>query len=120
MKTLANIIWFIFGGIWLGLAWAFLGILLCLTVIGIPLGKQCFKAAELSFMPFGKKVVTHFEKHPIANIIWILVGGWEMAIGYFASGIICCVTIIGIPLGLQAFKLMALAFLPFGATITKK
>lgn len=119
MKTLANIIWFIFGGLWLGLAWAFLGILLCITIIGIPLGKQCFKAAKLTFMPFGKKVVTHFEKHPIANIIWILVCGWEMAIGYLTSGIICCITIIGIPLGLQAFKLTALALLPFGATVKK-
>ena len=119
MKTLANIIWFIFGGLWLGLAWAFLGILLCITIIGIPLGKQCFKAAKLTFMPFGKKVVTHFEKHPIANIIWIFVCGWEMAIGYLTSGIICCITIIGIPLGLQAFKLTALALLPFGATVKK-
>lgn len=119
MKTLANIIWFIFGGIWLGLAWAFLGILLCITIIGIPLGKQCFKAATLTFMPFGKKVVTNFSKHPIANIIWILVCGWEMAMGYLVSGIICCITIIGIPLGLQSFKLMALALLPFGATVNK-
>ena len=119
MKTLANIIWFIFGGLWLGLTWAFLGLLLCITIIGIPLGKQCFKAAKLTFMPFGKKVVPNFSKHPIANIIWIFVCGWEMAIAYLTSGIICCITIIGIPLGLQAFKLMVLALIPFGATIRK-
>ena len=119
MKTLANVIWFIFGGLWLGLAWAFLGLLLCITIIGIPLGKQCFKAATLTFAPFGKKVVSNFSKHPVANIIWLLVCGWEMAIGYLVSGLICCVTIIGIPLGLQSFKLMTLAFLPFGATIRK-
>ncbi len=119
MKTLANIIWFIFGGIWLGLAWAFAGLLLCLTIIGIPLGKQCFKASALTFAPFGKKVVPNFSRHPIANIIWILVAGWEMAIGYFMSGLICCATIIGIPLGLQSFNLMVLAFVPFGATIRK-
>lgn len=117
MKTFANIIWFLFGGIWLGLGWTVLGIFLCITIIGIPFGKQCFKAATLSFMPFGKKVVTDFSKHPIANMLWILFFGWELALGYLFSGFICCATIIGIPAGLQVFKLMTLAFMPFGATI---
>ena len=117
MKTIANVIWFIFGGLWLGLGWGLLGILLCITIIGIPFGRQCFKAATLSFAPFGKKVNLQYEKHPVANIIWALLFGWEMALGYLLSGIICCITIIGIPVGLQAFKLMKLAFFPFGATI---
>ena len=117
MKTLANIIWFIFGGIWLGLGWTVLGILLCLTIIGIPLGRQCFKAAALTFMPFGKRVITNFSRHPIVNLIWILLLGWEMALAYLFSGLICCATIIGIPVGLQVFKLMTLAFIPFGAEI---
>ncbi len=119
MKLIANVIWFVFGGIWLGLSWALLGLLLCITILGIPLGKQCFKAAKLTFAPFGKDVDLHFDKHPIANILWALLCGWEMAIGYLASGLICCVTIIGIPLGLQAFKLMKLALFPFGATIKR-
>ena len=119
MKTIANIIWFLFGGIWLGLGWALLGLLLCITIIGIPLGKQCFKAAKLTFAPFGKTVDTHFDKHPVANLIWALLIGWEMALGYLVSGLICCITIIGIPMGLQAFKLMKLALLPFGATVVK-
>ena len=119
MKFIANVIWFILGGLFLGLSWAFLGILLCITVIGIPLGKQCFKAAKLTFAPFGKTVTCNFDKHPIANILWAVLVGWEMALAYLCSGILCCVTIIGIPLGLQSFKLMKLAFLPFGATVTK-
>lgn len=119
MKLIANIIWFIFGGLWLGLSWALLGLLLCITIIGIPLGTQCFKAAKLTFAPFGKKVTCNFDKHPVANIIWAVLVGWEMALGYLFSGIICCITIIGIPLGLQSFKLMKLAFLPFGATVAK-
>ena len=119
MKLIANIIWFIFGGLWLGLGWLLLGLLLCITIIGIPLGTQCFKAAKLTFAPFGKKVTCNFDKHPIANIIWAVLVGWEMAIGYLISGILCCITIIGIPLGLQSFKLMKLAFLPFGATVNK-
>lgn len=117
MRLIANIIWMIFGGIWTALAWLFLGILLCITIIGIPFGKQCFKAAKLTLAPFGKKVNTNFGKHPIANIIWVILCGWAMAVGYLSAGIVCCVTIIGIPLGLQAFKMMQLAFLPFGATV---
>ena len=118
MKTIANILWFIFGGLLLGLSWALLGILLCITIVGIPFGIQCFKAATLTFAPFGKRVETNFEKHPIANILWVILIGWEMALGYLAAGLICCVTIIGIPVGLQAFKLMKLAFLPFGASVS--
>ena len=118
MRFLANVIWFILGGIWLGLSWVLLGLLLCITIIGIPLGKQCFKAAALTFAPFGKKVNTHFDRHPIANLLWAILVGWEMALGYLLAGIFCCVTIIGIPVGLQVFKLTQLAFLPFGATVT--
>ena len=117
MKLIANIIWFIFGGLWLGLSWALRGLLLCITIIGIPFGTQCVKASKLTFAPFGKKVTCNFDKHPVANIIWAVLAGWEMALGYLFSGIICCITIIGIPLGLQSFKLMKLAFLPFGATV---
>ncbi len=119
MRLIGNIIWFLFGGLWLGLSWGILGCLLCITVIGIPLGLQCFKAAKLTFAPFGKQVSIHFDAHPIANILWAILVGWEMAIGYLGAGIVCCITIVGIPLGLQAFKLMKLAFLPFGATIER-
>lgn len=120
MRLIANILWFILGGLILGLSWALLGLLLCITILGIPLGKQCFKAAKLTFAPFGKDVNLNFEKHPIANLLWLLVAGWELAIGYLFSGIICCITLIGIPFGLQAFKLMKLAVFPFGATIVNK
>ena len=119
MKLLGNIIWIIFGGLFTALAWLIVGLLLCITIIGIPLGKQCFKFAKLSLAPFGKKVTCNFDKHPVANIIWAVLAGWEMALGCLFSGIICCITIIGIPLGLQSFKLMKLAFLPFGATVAK-
>ena len=117
MKLIANIIWFIFGGLWLGLAWAVLGALLCITIIGIPFGVQCFKAAALSFAPFGKRVEVHYDKHPVANILWAIFAGWGLALIYLISGAICCITIVGIPMGLQSFKLMKLAFLPFGAEV---
>ena len=117
MKLIGNILWFIFGGLWLGLGWAIAGLILCITIIGIPLGKQCFKAAKLTFAPFGKTVHVHFGKHPIANGLWAIFFGWEMALGYLMSGVVCCITIIGIPVGLQAFKMMKLAFLPFGSEV---
>jgi len=117
MKLIANIVWFIFGGLWLGLAWGALGVLLCITIVGIPFGLQCFKAAVLSFAPFGKRVQVHYDKHPVANLLWAILAGWELALLYLVAGVICCITIVGIPAGLQSFKLMELAFLPFGATV---
>lgn len=117
MRTIGNIIWIILGGLFTALAWLILGIILCITIIGIPFGKQCFKFAKLTLAPFGKTVKTKFGSHPIMNIIWLILFGWEMALGYLASGIICCVTIIGIPFGLQAFKLVPLSLIPFGAEV---
>lgn len=117
MRFIANIIWAVLGGIWMALAWAFFGLLLCITIIGIPFGLQCFKAAKLSLFPFGKKVELNFTEHPIANILWVIIGGWEMALGYLICGVLNCITIIGIPNGIQSFKLMKLAVFPFGAKV---
>ena len=117
MSCLGNAIWILLGGIFTSLYWFLAGVLLSITIIGIPLGKQCFKAAKLTFAPFGKTVVTHFDRHPIANIIWLLVVGWELAAYYFSVSVLCCLTIVGIPFGLQGFKLMMLAFCPFGAEV---
>ncbi len=117
MSLIGNIIWFIIGGLWLGLAWTLLGVLLCMTLIGIPLGLQCFKAAAFTFAPFGKEIYTDFYAHPIANVIWIVVAGWELALGYLIYGVACCITLIGIPAGLQLFKFAKLALIPFGAKI---
>ncbi len=117
MRLLGNIIWILLGGLWIALGWLIFGLLLCITIIGIPLGKQCFKAAKLTLAPFGKRVVTNFGKHPIANIIWVILCGWEMALLYLTAGVISCITIVGIPFGLQSFKMMMLAFFPFGAKV---
>lgn len=119
IKIIANILWVILGGFWTALAWAALACLLCITIVGIPFGLQCFKAARLTFFPYGKKVVTNYDKHPIANMLWAMLLGWEIAVAYFVFGIVNCVTVIGIPHGIQCFKLMKLAFIPFGASIQK-
>jgi uncharacterized membrane protein YccF (DUF307 family) len=80
MNLLGNIIWFVFGGLIAALLWFLLGILLSITIIGIPLGTQCFKFAGLVLFPFGKEVDINFDKHPIANILWLVFVGWEMAL----------------------------------------
>ena len=118
MRFIGNIIWFLLIGLWSGLAWLFLGILYCITIIGIPIGIQLFKFAQLSFFPFGKDVMfSEKTSSLLLNIIWLIFGGIELGFGYLLTGLIFCITIIGIPFGKQCFKLMKISFLPFGATI---
>ncbi|HHU23939.1 MAG: YccF domain-containing protein [Bacilli bacterium] len=118
MKTLGNILWFIVVGLWFFIAWMICGILWCLTIIGIPFGVQCIKIAELVVLPFRKNVKTNFDAHPIANIIWLIFFGWEITLGFVIAGALLCITIIGIPFGLQCFKLASLSLLPFGAELS--
>ena len=118
MKTIGNILWFIFGGCISAIAWLFAGVIWCITIVGIPYGMQCFKFAKLTCMPFKKNVEYDgglFSS--MVNIIWAVFFGWEMALGYLLTGIIWCVTIIGIPYGLQFFKLAKLSFAPFGSKV---
>lgn len=117
MKTLGNVLWFILTGLWLGLSYCLLGIIWCITIIGIPFGKQCFKIARLMLWPFGADLDIHFFRHPIANLIWMLLGGFFLAIIYLIAAILCCITVVGIPFGIQCFKMARLALMPFGATI---
>ena len=117
MRTIGNILWRLFFGLWSAVSWFFLGLLWCITIVGIPFGKQCFKIAGLVFWPFKKDVDTNFGKHPVANIIWIIFGGLELAMAYVVGGAICCITVIGIPFGKQCFKLAALSLAPFGAKV---
>ena len=117
MKTIGNILWFLFTGLAAGLSWFFLGLVLCITIIGIPFGKQCFKIARVCVWPFGTTVTTNFGRHPIANVIWLIVCGVSLAISFVVVGLIWCITIIGIPFGKQCFKLAALSAIPFGASV---
>ncbi len=118
MKTFGNILWFLFGGFinWIG--WMIVGLFCCITIVGIPLGLQCFKFASLSLWPFGKEIVYGTSTFSfLVNIIWILLFGWEMALVNICIGLCWCITIVGIPFGLQCFKFAKLSFMPFGATI---
>ena len=118
MGCLGNIIWFFAGGALMGLSWALAGILWCLTIIGIPIGMQCFKFAGLSLFPFGKEVYYGGGTGSfLLNIVWILVSGLVLAFEHLVFGVALCITIIGIPFGLQHFKLARLALMPFGAAV---
>lgn len=121
MKTLGNILWFVFGGFILWLEWVLAGLLLCITLVGIPAGIQCFKIAGLCALPFKKEV----EREPVGfgttlfNILWIIVFGWEIALTALICGVLWCITIVGIPFGKQFFKIAALSLFPFGAKAVK-
>lgn len=118
MKVIGNIIWLIFGGLILASGWAIAGIILCLTIIFIPVGIQCFKFAELMLAPFGKKIIYSGETSSIVlNILWVIFFGIHLAVTSFLVGVLWCITIVGIPVGLQCFKFAGLALMPFGATI---
>ncbi|MBR3969968.1 MAG: YccF domain-containing protein [Ruminococcus sp.] len=118
MGCLGNILWLILGGIISGLSWIFVGLLWCVTIIGIPVGVQCFKLAGLSFMPFGRNVeYGGGAVSLIANILWLIFGGLGLALEFCIFGILLSITIIGIPFGIQFFKLARLALFPFGAQV---
>lgn len=118
MGCLGNILWIIFGGAGSALSWFLAGCLWSITIIGLPIGKQCFKIAALSLFPFGKEVeYGGGGVSLVANVIWMIVTGIPLAIEQFVMGCLLCVTIIGIPFGLQEFKLAKLALMPFGSKI---
>lgn len=119
MGCIGNIIWFIFGGFWQGISWSLAGILWSITIIGIPIGRQCFKIAGLAFFPFGKNVEygRGTTLSTVANIFWIIFSGIPLALAALANGVLLCITIIGIPFGLQCFKFAKLALMPFDTSV---
>jgi uncharacterized membrane protein YccF (DUF307 family) len=121
MGCLGNIIWFVCGGFISGLSWLVIGCLWCITIIGIPVGLQCFKFSSLCFFPFGKRIEYGGGVGSLLlNIIWLLVSGIPLAIESAVFGVILCITVIGIPFGLQQFKIAKLALMPFGANIVNE
>ncbi|NLL05407.1 MAG: YccF domain-containing protein [Clostridiaceae bacterium] len=119
MSFLGNIIWLLFGGIVAAIGWFAAGLILCVTIVGIPFGVQCMKIAGFVLWPFGRKIeVGNFGVGGLLlNILWLIFFGWGLALGHLTTGVLFCITIIGIPFGLQHFKLAKLGLLPFGAKI---
>lgn len=116
---IGNIIWLLFGGIIASIMWFIAGLILCVTIIGIPFGVQCFKIAGFVLWPFGKEIELGYfgVEGLLLNIIWLILFGWEIAITHLVIGLIFCITIVGIPFRLQHFKLAKLGLIPFGAKI---
>ena len=118
MKILGNILWLICGGILAAICWGVAGCLWCITVVGIPIGLQCFKMMGLTLWPFGKNITYGSGTVSfLMNVLWILFPGLELCLGHIILGGVLCLTIIGIPFGLQNFKLARLALMPFGAEV---
>ncbi len=131
MRTIANIIWFLCGGVVMGLMWWLFGLLAFVSLIGIPWGKACFVMGNFSFFPFGKEAISRSELSGemdigtspfgfIGNLIWFLLAGIWLAIGHIMSAVACFVTIIGIPFALQHLKLAGISLAPIGKTVVSK
>ncbi len=118
MRFLGNLIWLLCGGLLSAIGWWAAGFLWCITIVGIPVGVQCFKLSVLSLCPFGKEVV--YEGGAVSfllNVVWFLFSGLELALGNFLIGCLFCITIVGIPFGKQFFKIAKLSLAPFGAVV---
>lgn len=121
MNILLNILWLIFGGFLICVEYVVAGLLLMITIVGIPFGFQIFKLAVLALCPFGREVRSCPNDggclSVLMNVIWILIGGIWICLSHLAFGLVLCITVIGIPFGLQHFKLAGLALTPFGKEI---
>lgn len=124
IKLILNIIWLVFAGIELAVGYIIGGLVMMITIIGIPLGVQAFKLAGFALWPFGRAVVPNPDSSAIgsglANLLWLILVGWWLAAAHFIFGIMLCLTIIGIPMGLASFKMAGLALTPFGKTIVDR
>ena len=130
MSTIGNILWFILGGFILGLAWWLAGVIAFITIIGIPWARACFVMGNFSFFPFGKVAVRRNEvtgKHDIGtgvfgtlgNVIWFLLAGIWLAFAHISIALVCFISIIGIPFGVQHMKLAVIALFPIGMTVVE-
>ncbi len=120
MRLLLNIIWFVFAGLWMAIAYVFAALICFVLVVTIPFGVAALRIAAFALWPFGKAVVPKPGAGAgslILNLIWIVLCGWWLALGHLVSGVVLCLTVIGIPLGLANFKLIPVWLLPFGKDI---
>jgi uncharacterized membrane protein YccF (DUF307 family) len=131
MKAIGNLIWFVCGGLVMGLAWWLAGLIAFVSIIGIPWGRACFVIGKLCFFPFGRAAVSRRDVTSrgdvgtgvlglIGNVIWFVLFGLWLAIGHLVSALLCFITIIGIPFGLQHVKLAEIALAPIGKTIVER
>lgn len=131
MRAIGNFLWFILGGVLMGLGWWLVGLLCFVTVVGIPWGKACFVIGQFTFFPFGKEAISRKELTNqgdigtgamglLGNILWFIFAGIWLAIGHVLSALACAITVIGIPFAIQHLKLAGIALAPIGKTIVTK
>lgn len=131
MRAIGNFLWFIFGGILMGLAWWLVGLVAFASIVGIPWGRACFVLGKFHFLPFGREAIARDELYAradigtgplglIGNIVWFVLAGWWLALGHVCSALVCFLTIILIPFGIQHLKLAGIALAPIGKTIVFK
>ena len=121
MKFLGNLVWLVLGGFLVALIYFLVGLVMCITIIGIPFGIQLFKLGGYALWPFGHELVNGPGQpgcvSTVMNLLWILLGWWEIALIHLAFGLLLCITIVGIPWGLQHFKMAVGSIFPFGKEI---
>lgn len=131
MRAIGNFLWFILGGVLMGLGWWLVGLLCFVTVVGIPWSKACFVIGQFTFFPFGKEAISRKELTNqsdigtgtmglLGNIVWFIFAGIWLAIGHVLSALACAITVIGIPFAIQHLKLAGIALAPIGKTIVTK
>ena len=120
MRVILNVIWLVLAGFWMAIAYVLVGIVACILIITIPFGIASFRIANYVLWPFGRTTVPREDAGVgslIGNIVWIILFGWELALGHLIAGVALCITIIGIPLGLASFKLIPISLFPLGVRI---
>ena len=121
MKFLGNLIWLVLGGLLVAAMYFIAGLLICITIIGIPFGIQLIKLGSYALWPFGHELVDRPNEPGcvsiVMNLLWILLGWWEIALVHLVCGLIFCITIVGIPFGIQHFKMALNSIFPFGKEI---
>lgn len=131
MRAIGNFLWFILGGVVMGLMWWLAGLLAFLSIVGIPWGRACMVIGNFTFFPFGREAIDRKELSGeddlgtgalglVGNIVWFLLAGVWLALGHVTSAVFCFMTIVGIPFGLQHLKLAGIALAPIGKTIVSK
>jgi len=120
MRTILNIIWLVLCGLWMCLGYFVAGLVLCLTIIGIPFGIAAFRIGVYALWPFGYTAVDRYDAGAgsmVGNVLWLILAGWWLALGHIVTGIALFVTIIGIPFAIANFKLIPLSLMPLGKQI---
>ncbi len=121
MKTLFNILWLVFAGLWMALGYLIAAVLLAITIIGLPFAKQSLKLGGYALWPFGRALIQSPTRHKslsvIGNLLWFVLAGWWLALGHLPTGVALCLTIIGIPLGIADIKMAGAALVPFGRKV---